>query len=239
MIERRWLGLVVLLGAGLEACTLSHGSNARPVEAPADGAKLVGGGVLVPVAIAGGFSTSGDDGFAATTSKKLAVIPGGSFDYSTGNGGLFGVEVSAFTPYSFGSGEDSLNTLLLYINPRFEMPLNDPDRTLSLTVDLNLAYLRVWGDVKASVPFLAPTIGVRWYIPTGFGGPIISQQIGTGFVTVMAPGSLAYDVPIPLGTASKLHIFPEFKWDPTVFFSGEGKAYVAFFSAGLSFMFEI
>ena len=54
----------------------------------------------------------------------------------------------------------------------------------------------------------------------------------------MAPGSIAYDIPIPLG-GPKLHIFPEFKWDPSFIIVGEIKGFFALFSAGLAFMVEI
>lgn len=84
-----------------------------------------------------------------------------------------------------------------------------------------------------------PTVGLRAYLPTGFGGAVISQQIGTDFITLIMPGSLAYDLPIPIGATSKLHLFPEFRWDPTLVILGEYTGLFALFSGGLSFMVEL
>jgi len=121
----------------------------------------------------------------------------------------------------------------VFINPRFEFSLGDDDanRSLALTIDGNLAYFSA-GDANAF--FLSPTFGVRWYLGIGSGGIVLSQAVGTGFVTLTLPGSLAFDIAL-----GPLHIIPEVKWDPTLFFAGDTGGVLIFFSGGASILVEI
>lgn len=192
---------------------------------------MVAAGAMVPFAVAGGASGDGDSDFGAFSADNAIVIPAGSFDYALGDRHYIGVDVSLLSQ-AFAVDTD-FDAFALFINPRWEYGVNE---NFSLTVDGNLAYL---GSDDGGSPFLSPTFGVRAYIPTGFGGAVISQQVGTAFITLTLPGSLAYDVPIPVGEEAVLHIFPEVRWDPTLFFVGDASGFIAFFSGGLSFMLEI
>lgn len=235
------LRLVALIGVSLSlgACAIPHGHLARPVAPPAEGTTTFSGGVIVPVGAVGG--AIGEGSFKAAAANQYVLIPGAAFDYYYDEGYSFGVSVDVFTSATLRKVSDAgVDFLAVFVNPRFEAPLDGPDRRLSLTIDLNLGYLRSnSSDAVLQAPYISPTIGLRAYLPTGFGGAVISQQIGTGFITLLLPGSVAYDLPIPIGATSRLHLFPEFRWDPTFLFTGAGSGFVSLFSGGLSFMVEI
>jgi len=231
----------VALVALASGCAVPHGSLARPVQPAGAGSNLVGGGVMVPFAAVGGGSFDDDSFFGGGTAEEVFVIPGASYDYALGDRHYIGFDVSFLHPGLSTAGGDS-DGFGVFVNPRWEYGLNE---TFSLTVDGNLGYIAS-GDGGA--PFIAPTFGMRAYIPTGFGGAIISQQLGTAFITLALPGSLAYDLPIELGEDTVLHIFPEVRWDPTLVFVPVGAVDddasssvigFAFFSGGLSVMLEI
>lgn len=195
---------------------------------------MMAAGAMVPFAAVGGASVGDEsDGFGSATLEEAFVIPAASFDYALGDRHYIGVDVSIWHQ-AFATGAD-FNALAVFVNPRWEYGLNE---NFSLTVDGNLGYLGST-DGDGSAPFISPTFGVRAYVPTGFGGAVISQQIGTAFITVTLPGSLAYDLPIPIGEQAILHVFPELRWDPTFFFVGDASGVLALFSGGLSFMVEI
>lgn len=230
--------LVALALAGLgSACALPHGSMARPVRPATDGEVLLAGGAMVPFAAAGGATVGDDSAFGSATADEVFVIPHASFDYALGSAEsgnprhYIGVDVSVWSQ-AFATGGDNFDALAVFVNPRWEYGVSD---YFSLTVDGNLGVLT---DDDTTLPFISPTFGVRAYVPTGWGGLVLSQQIGTAFITVTTPGSAAYDMPIPLGDAT-LHIFPEVRWDPTFFFVGDDSGVLAFFSGGLSFMLRI
>lgn len=226
------LGLALVASA----CALPRGSNGRPVAPAGEGTSLVGGGVMIPFAAAGGGAFGSGSGFDADTVTESFVIPSGSFDYALGDRHYIGVDLSIWSD-ALSSSDDLSGLLGVFVNPRWEYAVAE---NFSLTVDGNLGFLRIDEDSEgASLPFIAPTFGIRAYIPTGFGGPVISQQIGTAFVTVTLPGSLAYDVPIPVGEQATLHVFPEVRWDPTVLFIGDGAGVLALFSGGLSLMLAL
>lgn len=238
-MNHRRLGALLLGGCLVQAaCAVPHGFLARPVTAPAEGTTTISGGTLIPVGAVGG--AIGEGSFQAATTKEYVLIPGAAFDYYYEEGYSFGVGVDLFTSATVTGRPDDLSFLAIFVNPRFEAPLDGPDRRLSLTIDLNLGFLRSEsGDSRLQAPYFSPTIGLRAYLPTGLGGAVISQQIGTGIITVIMPGSIAYDFPIPIGASSKLHLFPEFRWDPTLVITGNGSGFLALFSGGLSFMFEL
>mgnify|MGYP001796498076 FL=1 len=80
---------------------------------------------------------------------------------------------------------------------------------------------------------------MRLYFPTGFGGFVLSQQMGTGIATFYAPGSVAYDIPIVINERFTLHIFPEFRWDPTINYGVPAYArWFVFGSAGVGTMLQ-
>ncbi len=228
------LALAVAVVASLSsACSLPRGSMARPVQAASDQQVLIAGGATVPFAAVGAASTNDGD-IGADLVDGLLVIPSVSFDYAFGNPDeprrYFGVDVSIWSAALSTAGDGGL--LAVFVNPRFEYGLSE---NLSFTVDGNLGYL---GSDGSGSPFIAPTLGLRGYIPVGGGGLILSQQIGSGIITVTLPGSLAFDLPVAIGPGAVLHVFPELRWDPTFFFIGDESGVLALFSAGLSFMFQ-
>lgn len=229
----RIFGALCLLGAS-GACALPHGSFARPVQAAGEGSVMIGGGVMVPFAAVGGGTVGGDSDFGSGTAEEAFVVPAGSFDYALGDRHYIGFDVSVWSG-TFATA-DNFDALGVFVNPRWEYGLNE---NFSLTVDGNLGYVGTTGSESTGAPFLAPTFGIRAYLPTGFGGAVISQQFGTAFITVTLPGSAAYDLPIPLGEETVLHVFPEVRWDPTFLFAGDASGVLAFFSGGLSLMLEI
>jgi hypothetical protein len=248
-MARTSLGLAALGCSALQACTLPYGSMARPVQPAADGAVLVQGGALVPFAVAGHLDVSDDNesGFAAATTDVHLIVPAGSFAIAYNEGAYFGLELATWaTALVVGdrsTGDDDNDSSGIFVNPFFEFPLGDDKaaRTVAFTIDAKLGLLssRDTNGKRQYAPFIAPTAGVRWYLSTGpFGGFIFSQQIGTGVVTLTFPGSLAYDIPIPIG-AMRLHLFPEVRWDPTFLFLGDLSGSLSFFSGGLSFMLEM
>jgi hypothetical protein len=200
------------------------------------GTSAISGSAMVPIGGVVSTQNGNESTFVAGTSSRLNLIPAIAWDYALSSETTFGVEVATYTPLTLGSSSNA-DFLGVFVNPRFETALDSPGRHLAFTIDLNLGYIHAG---NSSTPFFAPNVGLRLYLPTGFGGAIISQQLGTAIVSLALPGSIAYDVPIPLGGA-RFHFFPEFRWDPTFVFAGIGSSSVYFvlFSAGLSFMLEI
>jgi hypothetical protein len=239
-MKRLLLPLTALgLALGGAACSLPHGSFARPVSPAGAGSSLISAGALVPFAAVGGVNADdGDSSFASATSDRVLVVPSVGYDYALNDRHYLGFDVSVWSSGLVLNSDAGDELLAVFINPRWEYAATE---SLSLTVDGNLAYLRVDngdGDV-GQTPFVSPTFGMRYYLDTGFGGLIFSQQVGTAFITLALPGSLAYDVPIPLGDTTVLHLFPEIRWDPTFFFVGDVSGGVALFSGGMTFMLEI
>lgn len=196
---------------------------------------MIAVGGSIPVAVATNVTT-GDSGTSfAAVADGVVVIPAASYDYALDDRHYIGVEVSLLN--SVTAEGSSGGAFGLFVNPRWEMGVTDH---ISVGVDLNLGYFT---DGDTGVPFIGPSFGGRFYIPTGFGGFVVSQNISTAFITLALPGSVAYDFPIPLGETSKLHIFPEFRWDPTFIFvevsDNAVGGIVSLFSAGLTLMFEI
>ncbi len=228
----RW-GIFLLAGVHLAGCAVPHGSFARPVESTED-TNLISLGAMMPFAASVGVSGDGNNNTASSFAQAYFVIPSFAYDRNFGPRHSFGVEVSLLNSrLSSVSNNDTDGVYAVFINPRWEYGVAE---NFSLTVDGNLGYL---SDGDSSLPYLHPTFGIRWYLPTGFGGVILSQQIGTALITFYLPGSVAYDIPIPLGETAKLHVFPEFRWDPTFVFVGVGGAYFVTASGGVSFMLEI
>ena len=225
----------LLLGLALStACAIPHGSNARPVTPLEDARTRIAVGGVVPFAAAGQAFDGEDDASFDSVADEALLIPAASYDFVfEGGRQTFGLEVALLTGDLSTARDSSSDLFGVFINPRFETPISD---FVSFTIDLNLGYFT---DGSDSTPWIVPTFGIRAYLPTGFGGFVLSQQLGTAVVTVATPGSLAYDIPIPLGDGARLHLFPEVKWDPTFAFIGDGSGVVALFSGGLSLMFEL
>lgn len=232
------LAAALALATLANGCALPTGSNARPVIPIGEDKNLISIGGLVPFAVAGAAS-GGDDGASfSNLSEGFVLVPAIAYDRALGEGHSYlGVEVSLlnqFTTTIDTTTETSgvTEAFGVFVNPRFETELHE---NWSFTIDGNIGYFT---DGDTGIPWFAPAFGVRGYVPTGFGGLVFSQQIGTAFITVTLPGSLAYDIPIPVGDEVVLHVFPEVKWDPTFFFTGPQSGAVALFSGGGTVMLE-
>ncbi len=208
------------------ACAVPHGSFARPVVAPSQGASLLGVGVMVPL-LAKELSV-GSEGLSNLDDlpRRFDLVPAASYDYHFSSRHSLGLEVAY-------ADTDASGYVLLH--PRWELALNP---TVSLTADLALGL----GGSSMSVgpgAQLSLTFGARLYLPLPWGGFVLSQQLGTGILSVFAPGSVAYDFPIRLSERVTLHVFPETRWDPTITYAVPSLAgpYV-FVSGGLSTMLE-
>ena len=225
-------------------CLIPHGSNARPVQPLPEGTALIGANVVVPFAIAGNIDLAGDSFSGSGVLDDFNITPGGSFDMAlTKAGTTLGLDLSYASLLSVQDGADSSRVGFLFVNPRVEIPLQDEKRSLSLTIDASVAVLLAsassGGDSgSGSVFFPMPAFGLRYYLPIGDGGLIISQSIGTAFINFYMPGSVAYDIAI-----GDLHIMPEFKWDPTLIAvsSDESSAsvFTSWFSGGLAVMYAL
>ncbi|MBI4819475.1 MAG: hypothetical protein HY791_24600 [Deltaproteobacteria bacterium] len=226
--KHRIIFAALALLAGSWGCALPHGSYARPVKPMADGTTAISVGALVPIAAAAGATTDSDSVSAAGIADNFTLVPAAAFDYAFGTGKYFGLELSLLKAF-----EDVTGTFGFFANPRFELPLNGDgdDRTLTFLIDGNFGY---FGSDAASTPFFAPTVGIRYYVPMGDMGLILTQNLGTGFITFAFPGSVAFDLAL-----GKFHIFPEVRWDPTVAVTSEGSGGWVFLSGGLSFMLEL
>lgn len=191
-------------------------------------------GALVPFAVVG--DATGDDLDFSGLTDGLVLIPAAAYDYAASDREYFGVEVSVLNTFTTSSPAESTN-FGVFVNPRWELGLTDQ---WSLGVDLNLGYLQNEdddGDI-AAIPFFSPAVGVRGYLPTGFGGLVWTQQLSIGGIVFGLPGSLAYDVPLDFDGPT-LHVFPEFRYDPTVFITSEQSGVLAMFSGGVTFMLEM
>ncbi len=220
-----------VLGSG---CAIPKGSMARPVQPVGEGGAMISAGGLVPFAAAGATSFDNDAlRDFSTIANQAMLIPAAAFDYAFGERTYFGAEVSVIAPSTFLLGGDGGSSFTaVFVNPRFETSLSD---NISFTIDGNIAWFTA---EDSSAPLFAPAFGLRFYLPTGFGGLVWSQQLSTAFVTVALPGSLAYDIPIPIGN-STLHLFPELRYDPTFVILGDSTGVLALFSGGLTFMLEL
>lgn len=223
---------IALLGGALlvNGCAIPHGSLARPVKAVQEGGDMISFGAIVPFAAAGAASTD-DISFSGVT-EDFTLVPAGAFDYALGERNYFGVELSLLNQFTSTADTGNGSTFGLFVNPRWELGLTE---NFSITIDGNLGYFQSEGN---GLPFFAPNFGIRNYLPLGFGGFIWSQQIGPGGVVFGLPGSLAYDIPIPLGS-SVLHLFPEFRYDPNIILTSAASGIVATFSGGLTVMLEL
>ena len=191
---------------------------------------------MVPFAAAGSAFANDDSVSVSGVSDETIIIPAGAVDYvfDSDERQTFGVEVHALSSALATVNVDGdQNFLGVFVNPRYEYGFSE---YASLTIDGNFGYLT---DGDNGAPFIAPTFGIRTYLPIGFGGFILSQQIGTAGITVTLPGSLAIDIPIPLGKNAAVHIFPEIRWDPTFLLISDASGVIALFSAGATIMFEL
>lgn len=229
---------LAVLGASY-GCAIPGGSFARPVQPLPEGTNVIGGGMMVPFAGVGAATETaqGTDASFATFGDGAVFAPGFSFDRAFDDGTTWGIETSIFSTALSTEDTGVGASTIVKINPRFEFALgqNKLERDLSLTLDANVGF---WTGPDFTVPIFTPSIGLRYYIDVGQGGVILSQNLGTAFVTFSLPGSIAFDVPL----GERVHLFPEFRWDPTLFFAslGDTVAGVAvFFSGGLSFMIEV
>ena len=238
MLRSPAFGILLCVAVGMQACALPHGSLARPVEAigtadsggaPPKNRLTIGG--LVPFAVVGAAFDGDDDTSFSGLADGFVLVPAAAYDYAFEPRQALGLGISLIS--TFVSEAGTSDSFGIFFNPRYETDLSD---YLSFTVDGNVGY---FSDGDDGAWFFTPTVGLRGYLPTGFGGFIISQQLGTGIITLTTPGSLAYDVPIPLGETSRLHLFPEIRWDPTFVFIDSGSGAIALFSAGISFMVEL
>lgn len=203
------LSLLAVL-AVLNGCSTPGASFARPVDRAPAQSSLISGGATIPIAfIAEGDLVDQFDLEAVTTVDEVAAIPFAAFDYALSNSTYFGVSGA----YIGINGQN----VGVVVTPRLEIAMDEAQR-LALAIELPLGVLEGDDDFGDSViqPYAAPRVGLRWGIPTGFGGVVFTQQISIAFISFGLPGSLAYDIPIPLGDSARLHIFPEFRWDPLV-----------------------
>ena len=233
--------LGALFALALSRCAVPNGSMARPVAPAAKEAMLVSGGAFVPLAHASHSDVNNTAISTADKRREVFVIPHAGVMQAFGQGGYAGVDLalwtSAFSTGDYGGGD----VLAIFVNPYLEFPFGASQRHLALTFDGGLGLLRTRtasGNRKTtSIPFFSPTLGIRGYLPTGFGGIVLSQQIGSGLITAAAPGSIAYDLPIPIA-ASTLHIFPELRWDPTWINDAPATLSWIILSGGLTFALE-
>jgi hypothetical protein len=226
---------VVVAVAGV-GCALPMGSFARPAAPVPAGTSVIGAGLLVPFAIAGG-STEGPSGDSVSFSafgEGALFVPGFSYDYATDDGDLWGADFAVLSD-SLSSEGGSGSATIIKINPRVQWAIGDGEsRNLSWGIDTNVM---IWTAESQTLPLFSPTIGIRYYLNTGFGGLVLAQNIGTAIVTLTAPGSVSYDIPI-----GPIHILPEFRWDPTFFFStleDTPSGAAVFFSAGATVLVEL
>lgn len=217
---------------GSSACAIPHGSFARPVAAPGNGASLVSAGATVPLAVAASTNLSEDSDVAATVEEAL-IIPAAAYDYSFGQHSMIGVEVSLLHSGLTTANTSGDGAFGVFVNPRFE---HGVAKNFSIGVDVNIGVL---GVEDSSTVFFAPHFFVRGYVPIATGGIVLTQALSTAVITVSLPGSIAYDIAIPIGESSKMHIFPELRWDPTLFFIGDTNGGLVTLSGGLTLMFEI
>ncbi len=211
------MGLLVVFTAG---CSIPSGSLARPTAPGAAGDTYIGGGVMVPF-----YYNAKGDGFIDGSGELpvRVVVPTASFDTWINEKDLGGFEIGAAH-----LGQDNR---LVNINGRYERRLED---YLALTADIGFS--ATFGGSSDRQLYLHPRIGLRGYLPTGWGGLVLTQQLGLSPTSVNSPGSVAFDAPIPLAEKVTLHVLPELRWDPNFFFwSSSGKRLV-FVSAGLSFL---
>jgi len=237
-------GAARLLAGGLLAslasswgCAIPGGSYARPVEPLEHKTNVIGGGMMVPFAGAGAATESaeGTDASFATFGEGAVFAPGFSFDRAFDDGSTWGVETSIFST-ALSTDDEGVDSTIVKINPRFEFALgeNKLERDLAIAIDGNFGF---WTGEGFTVPIFSPSVGLRYYLDLGSGGFIFAQNFGTAFVTFSLPGSVSYDIAI----GDRVHIFPEFRWDPTFFFASLGdtvSGVAVFFSGGLSFMIE-
>jgi hypothetical protein len=235
-LDLRYAAAVVSLL--ISGCAIPTSLNGRPVKEKGDVA--IGGGLLVPFALAGGAATTFGDGADFETFDDLWVGVG-SFDYGIGDGRTAGGMVAVLLPPEGTRGAG------VVVTPRVELPIARSEQTgqrwASFVAEVALGYVDLVADdgtFFANVPILNPTGGVRLYVPFGrFGGAVITQQSAIPGASLALPGSAALDLPIPLGRTARLHLMPEFRWDPVFLFAaGEeaGVGTVAAFSAGGSAM---
>ena len=230
MVSNILRGAVVIAASAALAsgCAIPHGSIARPFSPVEKGTMVIGGGAILPFAFAGKANAGEDSASFSAVTDGFSLIPVGSFDVGlTDSGTTIGTDVS----YLAGLGPSGAQGL--FINPRFEASLigDELDRYLSFTADLNLGW---FNDGDGSLFYFSPTVGMRAYIPVYQGGFIVSQSIGTAFITVTLPGGIGYDIDLDW-----IHIVPEFHWDPSFFFIGDFNGSFVIFSAGGSVLFEI
>lgn len=196
---------IVILALGLcsSACAAPYASMARPVTRAGAGRRMLSAGVLVPVAGNGVEDQGG------------VPIPLAGFDYALGERHYVGGGI-AWLPRAPTLGLAGEENSALVFNPRWE---HEVLPELSVTADL------IWAQVLGSdnddlypslLPRLSITGGARYYLAVGSGGFVLSQQLGLSLNSVVLPGSLAIDLPIPLGEETALHLFPEVRWDVIV-----------------------
>jgi hypothetical protein len=186
------------------ACSLPIGSFARPVE-PLDRGETMIAGTANFVAVAVDHQERqplppqrGTVG--GTVSADFGIIPG-----QTSAGAAFGLLPIDRT------------TRLWYLGLRTERRFTRLP-SLSFLGELNFGLVRrqepsnlaeapleepLWVDAF-------PLTGLRYYVPIGTGGLVLTQTLGLTFVSVTAPGSLAGDIAF-----LDFHLFPEVRWDPT------------------------
>lgn len=229
MVMPRSVLLLLFVPLVQVGCAYPVGSRARPAKALSEGQLAVGAGGLVPLGFIGELDFPGYEGTTVSQNEAGTFIPVGSFDYAIGDGELAGVDVS-YAQFFAG------NLKTLVVNPRFEYPFGGLERNLALTLDANLMVFSGERDGPSAIPFLQPMLGLRGYIDLDYFGITISQSIGTTIITLYAPGGISFDIPIPFGEGGpKLHIMPEFRWDPTLIVA---TAKFIMFSAGGAIMLE-
>lgn len=217
------------------ACTTPAGSFARPVDRAPAGTSLIGAGALVPVHyVIDGDIVDRFDLEAATTVDDVVAVPFFSFDQALSDSVYLGLSAAYI-----GVNGENFGAVL---TPRMEIAMDEAQR-LALTLELPLGVLETDNaDIDTQLqPYAAPRVGLRWAVPTGFGGFVFTQQASIAFVSFGFPGSVAYDVPIPLGERARLHLFPEFRWDPFVLISDfEGASgFLMPLSVGASVMLQL
>ena len=234
MSERwtRWMGGVcalVGLALGAGACALPTSSFARPVRPVKDGAGLVSAGAMVPFA---SFGTGPDDSGTATAFDPLAVWPYVAGDARLSERWSLGVSTATFVSLPDNAdGSSDTTGFPVFVVPRLEYRGD----ALSFAMDVT-----VWFLGEGSDGFLVfPSAGVRYYHAVGdVGGVVITQQVGTLIFSSSLPGSVAWDLAIEAGS-TRVHVFPELRWDPTWFSFDNDSYFVTLLSAGLTLMVEL
>lgn len=227
--------MALLIGLQI-GCAVPNGSFARPVRAGSPGSLVVGAGVLVPFRAHGATGLRHAlSGLGQAASRGPSVVPFTSYDVMVQPEISCGLGVAVWDAALMPDYARRLR--LVSLAPRFEYRRG----WLATSFDSHFSFIETIRDDGTidREPLFAASVGLRGYLEAGLGGLVLTQQFGLGGPVVFVPGSVAYDLPIPIDAQRKLHVFPELRWDVTIVAGGTDAALVTFLSAGLSVGLEL